>query len=157
LYADLQKVFATLPQTAEIVFADDGSNDGSSEVLDKIAHSDSRVSVVHLRRNYGQTAALMAAIQNSAGEVIVSLDADGQNDPLDIPRLLAKIEEGYDVVSGWRNMRDDPALTRRLPSRIANFWISWLLGVRLHDIGCTLKAYRREIIHDIRVNCSQET
>ena len=130
---------------------DDGSTDGSAGVLDELARLDARVKVVHLRRNYGQTAALMAAIQHSTGDVIISMDADGQNDPADIPRLLAKLDEGYDVVSGWRKGREDKALTRRFPSFVANRLISALLGVPLHDYGCTLKAYRREVLEDVRL------
>src|SRR5271166_2161665 len=109
-----------------------------------------RVSIVHLRRNYGQTAAIMAGIQYSSGAVIIPMDADGQNDPADIPRLIAKLDEGYDVVSGWRQDREDKA-SRKLPSMIANRLISRILGVTLHDYGCTLKAYRREVIEDVRL------
>ena len=115
------------------------------------AESDPRVRVLHLSRNYGQTAALMAAIQNSTGDVIIPMDGDGQNDPADIPRLLAKLAEGFDVVSGWRTARQDDALTRRLPSVVANRLISALLRVPLHDYGCTLKAYRREVVEDVRL------
>lgn len=150
-YSTLGKFLASLPQSMEIVFADDGSRDGSAALLDELAAGDPRVRVVHLRRNYGQTAALMAAIQNSTGEIIVTMDGDGQNDPADIPRLLEKIAEGFDVVSGWRAERADPALTRRAPSVAANWLISRLLRVRLHDFGCTLKAYRREVVEDIRL------
>lgn len=151
LYQALTEALDRLPQSAEIVFADDGSRDGSAALLDEFAAADARVRVVHLRRNYGQTAALMAAMQNSTGEVIITMDADGQNDPADIPRLLDKIAEGFDVVSGWRAARADPALTRRAPSVAANWVISRLLRVRLHDFGCTLKAYRREVVEDVRL------
>src|SRR5262249_14701809 len=140
-----------LPQSAEIVFADDGSSDGSGALLDGFAADDPRVRVLHLARNYGQTAALMAGIQNSTGDVVIPMDGDGQNDPADIPRLLAKLADGYDVVSGWRQARQDRALTRRLPSVVANRLISRLLRVRLHDYGCTLKAYRREVVEDVRL------
>jgi glycosyltransferase involved in cell wall biosynthesis len=116
-----------------------------------LAESDPRVRVLHLSRNYGQTAAMMAAIQNSTGAVVIPMDGDGQNDPADIPRLLAKLDEGYDVVSGWRVSRRDDALTRRLPSAVANRLISALLRVPLHDYGCTLKAYRREVVEDVRL------
>jgi glycosyltransferase involved in cell wall biosynthesis len=139
-----------LHQSAEIVFVDDGSSDGSGAMLDELAHTDSRIQVLHLRRNYGQTAALMAAFQHSAGDVVIAMDADGQNDPADIPRLLDKLAEGFDVVSGWRTHRDD-RFSRRLPSLVANRLISSLLGVHLHDFGCTLKAYRREVIEDVRL------
>src|SRR5215469_11620694 len=150
-YRALAQSLDRLPQSAEIIFADDGSTDGSADRLDAIAAGDPRVRVLHLSRNYGQTAALMAAIQNSIGDVIIPLDGDGQNDPEDIPRLLEKLAEGFDVVSGWRTSRQDDALTRRLPSVIANWLISSLLRVPLHDYGCTLKAYRREVIEDIRL------
>jgi glycosyltransferase involved in cell wall biosynthesis len=152
---ELHRALATaldrLPQSAEIIFADDGSTDGSATALDDFAESDPRVRVLHLSRNYGQTAALMAAIQNSTGAVVIPMDGDGQNDPADIPRLLAKLDEGYDVVSGWRVARQDRALTRRLPSLVANRLISALLHVPLHDYGCTLKAYRREVVEDVRL------
>jgi len=146
LYRALADTLDRLPQAAEIIFADDGSRDGSAVALD-----DPRVRVLHLSRNYGQTAALMAAIQSSSGDVIIAMDADGQNDPADIPRLIAKLAEGYDVVSGWRSSRQDSALTRRLPSVVANWLISTLLRVPLHDYGCTLKAYRREVVEDVRL------
>ena len=151
LCGGIESILANLPQSSEIVFSDDGSTDGSSERLDQLALMNPRVRVVHLRRNYGQTAALMAAIQHSAGDIVISMDADGQNDPADITQLLAKIAEGYDVVSGWRKKRDDRMLTRRLPSDVANFLISRLFGVPLHDYGCTLKAYRRDVIEDVRL------
>jgi len=151
LYQMLCDAFATLPRSVEIIFCNDGSSDGSADVLDEIAAVDPRVRVVHLRRNYGQTAAIMAGIQHSIGDIIVPMDADGQNDPSDIAQLIAKLEEGYDVVSGWRKAREDRALSRKLPSIIANRLISWLLGVPLHDYGCTLKAYRREVIEDVRL------
>ncbi len=151
LYRALTDTLDRLPQSAEVIFADDGSKDGSAAALDGIAEGDPRVRVLHLSRNYGQTAALMAAIQHSTGDVIIPMDGDGQNDPADIPRLLAKLDEGYDLVSGWRTTRQDDALTRRLPSVIANRLISALLHVPLHDYGCTLKAYRREVVEDIRL------
>jgi glycosyltransferase involved in cell wall biosynthesis len=143
LYQNLREMLDLLPLSVEIAFADDGSCDGSAALLDAYAASDPNVRVVHLRRNYGQTAALMAAIQHSTGGIIITMDGDGQNDPADIPRLLDKIAEGFDVVSGWRAERADSALTRRLPSVVANWLISRLLRVRLHDFGCTLKTYGR--------------
>jgi glycosyltransferase involved in cell wall biosynthesis len=151
LYRALSETLDHLPLSAEIIFADDGSKDGSAAALDGFAEADPRVRVLHLSRNYGQTAALMAAIQHSTGDVIIPMDGDGQNDPADIPRLLAKLAEGFDVVSGWRAAREDNALTRRLPSVIANRLISALLHVPLHDYGCTLKAYRREVVEDVRL------
>jgi glycosyltransferase involved in cell wall biosynthesis len=151
LYRALSDALDHLPQSAEIIFADDGSKDGSADTLDGFAEVDPRVRVLHLSRNYGQTAALMAAIQESAGGVIIPMDGDGQNDPADIPRLLAKLGEGYDVVSGWRVSRQDRSLTRRLPSVVANRLISAVLRVPLHDYGCSLKAYRREVVEDVRL------
>jgi glycosyltransferase involved in cell wall biosynthesis len=150
LHRALCETLDRLPLSAEIVFVDDGSTDGSSAVLDRLARADDRVEVLHLRRNYGQTAALMAAFQRSTGDVVLPMDGDGQNDPADISRLLDKLAEGFDVVSGWRLPRDDK-FTRRLPSMVANRLISALLRVRLHDYGCTLKAYRREVIEDVRL------
>ena len=150
-YRALAEALDRLPQSAEIVFANDGSTDGSADRLDAIAETDSRVRVLHLSRNYGQTAALMSAIQNSSGDVVIPMDGDGQNDPADIPCLLDKLAEGFDVVSGWRAAREDNPLTRRLPSVIANWLISRLLHVPLHDYGCTLKAYRREVLEDVRL------
>jgi glycosyltransferase involved in cell wall biosynthesis len=150
LYRELTDVLGGLEKSAEIFFIDDGSRDGSSAVLDELALSDARVQALHLRRNYGQTAAIMAGFQHCTGDVIIPMDADGQNDPADIPRLLNKVSEGFDVVSGWRIDRDD-RFSRRLPSMVANRLISSLLGVPLHDYGCTLKAYRREVIEDVRL------
>ncbi|MBV8935078.1 MAG: glycosyltransferase family 2 protein [Alphaproteobacteria bacterium] len=146
----LQDVLDDLVKSAEILFIDDGSKDSSGAALDELAQSDARVQVLHLRRNYGQTAAIMAGFQHCTGEVIITMDGDGQNDPADIPRLLDKLSEGYDVVSGWRIDRND-RFSRRLPSVVANRLISSLLGVPLHDYGCTLKAYRREVIEDVRL------
>src|SRR6516165_2606232 len=124
LYRVLKEVLDGLAKSAEILFVDDGSRDGSAAALDELAYSDPRVQVLHLRRNYGQTAAIMAGFQHCTGDVIIPMDGDGQNDPADIPRLLDKLSEGYDVVSGWRTDRNDDALTRRLPSVIANWLIS---------------------------------
>ena len=136
----------------ELVFVDDGSTDGSRQELERLARTDpARVRVVELRRNFGQTAAIAAGIDHSQGEVIVLIDADLQNDPADIPMMLDKIGEGFDVVSGWRVRRKDAFLTRTLPSRMANGLISWVTGVPLHDYGCTLKAYRREVLGGFRL------
>ena len=135
----------------ELVLVNDGSTDNSPAVLDTLAASDTRVRVVHFRRNYGQTAAMMAGIDFASGEIIVAIDADLQNDPADIPRLLAKLREGFDVCSGWRKARKDQALRRNLPSRIANKIISRVSGVRLHDYGCSLKAYRKEVVKGVRL------
>jgi glycosyltransferase involved in cell wall biosynthesis len=135
----------------EVVVADDSSTDKSGEVLDRIAAADRRFKVIHLRRNFGQTAALMAALDYSRGDVIVMIDGDLQNDPADIARLVDKLDEGYDVVSGWRKERRDSEWGRRWPSQIANRLISRLTGVHLHDYGCTLKAYRRWAIENVRL------
>jgi glycosyltransferase involved in cell wall biosynthesis len=131
----------------EVIYVDDGSSDGSLAVLESLAgENDDKVSVIEFRRNFGQTAALAAGIDQASGEVIVTLDADNQNDPADIPKLIQYIEDGYDVASGWRVDRKDTLLTRTIPSRAANWLISKVTGVRLHDYGCTLKAYRREVL-----------
>jgi len=135
----------------EIIFVDDGSRDGSFRVLASLQKKDRRVKVLHLRKNFGQTAALSAGFDYARGETIVSLDADLQNDPHDIPRLLAKIEEGYDIVNGWRRKRKDRFITRRLPSALANWLIARMTGIKLHDFGCTLKAFRGEVIKSIRL------
>ena len=135
----------------EVVLVDDGSKDRSVEIIEELAQLDPvHVKFVLLRRNFGQTAAIAAGIDHSCGEIVVLMDADLQNDPVDIPRMLEKINEGYDVVSGWRKNRQDN-LSRRLPSQIANGLISRVTGVHLHDFGCTLKAYRREVITGFRL------
>lgn len=134
----------------EIVFVDDGSTDGTGGALEKVHRQDSRVVVVTLRRNFGQTAALSAGFDSSRGQVIVTLDGDLQNDPADIPRFLEEIK-GCDLVSGWRTPRQDPFFRRRLPSYLANWLISRITGVKLHDYGCTLKAYRREVLDNLRL------
>lgn len=151
LHAKLDQALQALGRTAEIIYVDDGSTDGSLKVLRELAQNDSRVRVVALRRNYGQTAAMAAGIDAAAGEVLIPMDADMQNDPADIARLLAKLDEGYDVVSGWRKNRQDKLVTRKIPSKLANRLISWIGGVPLHDYGCSLKAYRRESIEDVRL------
>jgi len=136
----------------EVIYVNDGSSDSSLRELEKLAVQDpDHVRVVALRRNFGQTAAIAAGIDHSIGEVIVLIDADLQNDPTDIPMMMEKIDEGYDVVSGWRIKRQDTFITRRLPSQIANGLISRVTGVHLHDYGCTLKAYRREVLTGFRL------
>lgn len=135
----------------EIIFVNDGSSDGSAAILDRLAAEDSRVKVVHFRRNFGQTAAMMAGFDFASGDVIIPMDGDGQNDPQDIPRMLEKLEEGYDVCSGWRKDRQDNAIQRNFPSILANKLISAVSGVRLHDFGCSLKAYRAEVIKGVRL------
>jgi glycosyltransferase involved in cell wall biosynthesis len=151
LHAKLDTALKALGRTAEIIYVDDGSTDGSLKVLRELARRDNRVRVVALRRNYGQTAAMAAGIDAASGEVLIPMDADMQNDPADIIRLLDKLEEGYDVVSGWRKNRQDKLVTRKIPSMLANRMISWIGGVPLHDYGCSLKAYRRESIEDVRL------
>ena len=151
LHAKLDAALKSLGRSAEIVYVDDGSNDGSLNILREIAAMDSRVRVVALRRNYGQTAAMAAGIDAARGKVLIPMDADLQNDPADIERLLNKLDEGYDVVSGWRKNRKDKMVTRKIPSMIANRLISWIGGVPLHDYGCSLKAYRRESLQDVRL------
>lgn len=151
LYRELSGVLEKLGCSYEVLFVDDGSTDATAERLLAVAAGDGKVSVIRLRRNFGQTAALSAGFDHARGKVLCALDGDLQNDPADIPRLLDKLAEGYDVVSGWRRKRRDPYLTRRLPSAIANWLISWIGGVRLHDYGCTLKAYKREIVRDVRL------
>jgi glycosyltransferase involved in cell wall biosynthesis len=151
LHEKMRAALGELGLSAEVIYVDDGSTDGSLEVLREIASKDSRVRVISLRRNYGQTAAMSAGIDAARGRVLVPMDADLQNDPADIKRLLAKLDEGYDVVSGWRKNRQDKALTRKFPSMLANRLISWIGGVPLHDYGCSLKAYRRDSIKDVRL------
>lgn len=150
LHGELRTKLAGWDRPFEIIFVNDGSTDGSAAVLDELAKQPN-VKVVHLRRNFGQTAALTAGIDHSNGGVIVPLDSDLQNDPADIPKIVAKLDEGFDVVSGWRKNRQDAAFTRVLPSRVANWLISISTGVRLHDYGCSLKAYRREVIDGVRL------
>ncbi|MCJ7586075.1 MAG: glycosyltransferase family 2 protein [Anaerolineales bacterium] len=152
LFEAIRQALDPLPHTWEVIFVDDGSQDGSLAALKVFAQKDSaHVRVIVLRRNFGQTAAIAAGIDHAQGEIIVLLDADMQNDPADIPMLLAKLGEGYDVVSGYRKDRKDTFTTRILPSRIANWLISVVTGVRLHDYGCTLKAYHRDVLSGFRL------
>ncbi len=143
--------FATREAGYELIFVDDGSTDATGERLRAICDRDPRVVALRFRRNYGQTAAIQAGFDRAAGRIVVTLDGDLQNDPADIGRLLELVDQGYDVVSGWRKERKDRALTRRLPSIVANWMIGRLTGVRLHDNGCTLKAYRREVVKRARL------
>ena len=151
LHAKLDEALKVLGRTSEIIYVDDGSNDGSLKILREIAALDNRVRVVAFKRNYGQTAAMAAGIDAAQGDVLIPMDADLQNDPADIVRLLEKLDEGYDVVSGWRKNRQDKMVTRKIPSMIANRIISWIGGVPLHDYGCSLKAYRRESLEDVKL------
>ncbi len=135
----------------EIIFIDDGSTDNSFDILAKLQKTDARIRVICFRKNFGQTAALSAGFAHARGKVIVAIDADLQNDPADIPKMIARLDEGFDVVSGWRKERHDNAITRLLPSKIANWLISRITGVKLHDYGCTLKVYRREVLEEIKL------
>lgn len=151
MHEKIAAALAELDRTAEIIFVDDGSTDRSLEILKEIAATDDRVRVISLRRNYGQTAAMAAGIDAAKGEILIPMDADLQNDPADIKRLLEKLDEGYDVVSGWRKNRQDKLISRKIPSQIANRIISWIGGVHLHDYGCSLKAYRRDVLQDVKL------
>ncbi len=151
LCEELRGFAATECRISQIIFIDDGSTDGTYQRLVEVSGNDPLVHVLRLRRNFGQTAALSAGFDVATGDVICPMDGDLQNDPHDIPKLLAKIEEGYDVVSGWRKDRKDTWLTRRVPSWTANRIISKITNVRLHDYGCSLKAYRREVIEGIQL------
>ena len=151
MHAKIQAALDALGKTAEVIYVDDGSTDNSLEILKEIAAADDRVRVISLRRNYGQTAAMSAGIDAAKGDILIPMDADLQNDPADIARLLDKLNEGYDVVSGWRKNRQDKLISRTIPSQIANRVISWIGGVPLHDYGCSLKAYRRDVIQDVKL------
>ncbi|MEP7339385.1 MAG: glycosyltransferase family 2 protein [Acidobacteriota bacterium] len=151
LQTKITEAMTALGHSYEVIYVDDGSSDSSLELLRKFAAEDQRVKVIGFRRNYGQTAAMAAGIDAARGEVLIPMDADLQNDPADIRRLLAKLDEGYDVVSGWRKDRQDAFITRTFPSRIANGLISRIGGVPLHDYGCSLKAYRREVLKDVNL------
>ncbi len=135
----------------ELIFVDDGSTDDSYEILSGLHKADGRVKVIRFRKNFGQTAALSAGFDHAKGEIIVAIDGDLQNDPADIPKMVEKLHEGYDVVSGWRKQRHDHAVSRLIPSKAANWFISKITGVNLHDFGCTLKAYRREVLAETRL------
>lgn len=151
LYEKLVAALKKVGRPYEVIFIDDGSSDGSLDILLDLREKNPNVKIISFSRNFGQTAALSAGIDFSKGDIIIPMDGDLQNDPEDILTLLQKIEEGYDVVSGWRKGRKDPFLNRRLPSMIANKLISWIGGVHLHDYGCTLKAYRKDILKNIRL------
>lgn len=152
-YRELTQVLAETGIDYEIIFVDDGSRDSTLERLRSLCVNDPRVTIIELRRNFGQTAAMAAGFREARGAVLIPIDGDMQNDPRDIPRLLARLEEppGYDVVSGWRRDRKDKVLSRKIPSAIANWLIAYSTGVALHDYGCTLKAYRREILDDVNL------
>ncbi len=151
LHGEIRAALATMEVAHEIIYVNDGSTDGSREVLARIHEDDDCVHVIHFRKNFGQTAAVAAGLNASAGEIVVTLDGDLQNDPADIPRLIAKLDDGYDLVSGWRRKRQDGFLLRRLPSAIANWIIRATTNVNVHDYGCMLKAYRGEIARSLRL------
>lgn len=152
LYDAIQSALSAYPSEWEVIFVDDGSQDQSLSVLQGlVARDPQHARIVSFRRNFGQTAAIAAGIDHSTGEIVVMLDADLQNDPADILMMIEKLNEGYDVVSGYRKDRKDTFITRTIPSRVANALISWVTGVHLHDYGCTLKAYRREVLDNVRL------
>ncbi len=151
LIRETKSVLETLAKKYELILVDDGSTDGTYPLLLQLHESEPRIKVVRFKRNFGQTAAIAAGLAYAQGEVIVAMDGDGQNDPGDIPALLGKLDEGFDLVSGWRFPRQDPFLSRRLPSQMANALISWMTQVKLHDYGCTLKAVRREVARDLKL------
>ena len=150
-YRELTAAGEKLHGSCEIIFVDDGSRDGSFPTLRKIQAADPKVKIIRLRKNFGQTAALAAGFDRSRGEIIITLDADLQNDPADVPLLVAKMNEGFDIVSGWRVKRKDKFVSRRLPSKAANWIISRITKVKLHDYGCTLKAFRRDVVKNIKL------
>lgn len=151
VYASITSALSSIDCTFEIIMVDDGSSDGSYNLLRNLASKDSRLKAIRFRRNFGQTAAMSAGFDHSKGEIIIPMDGDLQNDPADIVRLVDKIHEGYDVVSGWRRDRKDTFISRKIPSMLANALISRQTGVHLHDYGCTLKAYRREVLEGINL------
>ncbi len=151
LYSALKSALQSMSGLYEIIMVDDGSSDGSYKVLARLAAEDTCLKIIRFRRNFGQTAAMSAGFDHAKGDIIIPMDGDLQNDPADIPRLIEKIHEGYDVVSGWRRDRKDTFVTRKIPSMLANALISRLTGVHLHDYGCTLKAYRREVLDGINL------
>jgi glycosyltransferase involved in cell wall biosynthesis len=149
--AAVVRVLEAEKEDYELLLVDDGSTDGSDALLEALASGNPRIRIIHFRRNFGQTAAMAAGFDYAGGSILLPIDADMQNDPADIPAVLSKLRQGYDVVSCWRQHRQDPWLTRRLPSRLANSLISRISGVHLHDYGCTLKGYRREVVEHIRL------
>jgi glycosyltransferase involved in cell wall biosynthesis len=151
LYEELKKVLGDLSIGYEVIAINDGSKDNCRQILNKIAQTDSSFKVINFRKNFGQTAAIAAGIDHASGDILILMDSDLQNDPADIPIFLKEIEHGHDVISGWRKERKDKFLTRRIPSWLANKLISFITGVRLHDYGCTMKAYRSEVIKDIKL------
>jgi len=151
LYNEIKEVLDKTSFSYELICVDDGSSDRSVAVLEQLSEKDNRVVVIVLRRNFGQTAAMSAGFDHARGDIIITMDGDLQNDPHDIPAMVEKLNDGYDVVTGWRHDRKDPFLSRKLPSMLANKLISWITGVGLHDYGCTLKAFRHEVTENIRL------
>lgn len=151
LYANVKKALDALKRTYEIIFIDDGSTDNTFAVLQDLYKGDSTLKLIKLRKNFGQTPAMSAGIDNAEGDIIITMDSDLQNDPQDIENLLKKLDEGYDIVSGWRKDRKDKAISRKIPSKIANWMIGAMTGVKIHDYGCTLKAYRASILKEMHL------
>ncbi|MEH6632270.1 MAG: glycosyltransferase family 2 protein [Halopseudomonas aestusnigri] len=151
LYEEIKAIMDSIGRNYELIFVNDGSSDLTAEKLNELAVKDKCINAVNLLRNYGQTAAMMAGFDLTQGDIIIAMDGDGQNDPAEIPKLLAELDKGYDVVSGWRSDRQDKTLTRKIPSQIANWLISKISGVQLHDYGCSLKAYRKDVIEGIKL------
>lgn len=151
LYDRLTDVLEAVTKRYEIIFVDDASTDRSFDLLANLVETDNRLKVIRLRRNFGQTAALSAGFDEARGDVIVAMDGDLQHDPADLPALVQKIEEGYDIASGWRKERKDNAIMRRFPSRIANWMMSKISGVELHDFGTTFKAYKKDVLKDVNL------
>lgn len=151
LYTKIVEAVEPMNVPFEIILVDDGSRDNSASLLRELGERDNRIKVIIFRKNFGQTAAMSAGIDNSVGEIVITMDADLQNDPTDIPMLVAKMEEGYDIVSGWRKNRQDKAISRKLPSKIANKLISNITGVKLNDYGCSLKAYSGDVIREVKL------
>ncbi len=151
LYAGLTEALDTYGRTYELIFVNDGSRDGSTEKLETLAARDGRVKIIEFRRNFGQTAAMQAGIQHATLDYVVTMDGDLQNDPTDIPRMVAKLEEGFDLIHGWRKHRQDAFVNRKLPSKMANWLIAKVTGFPVHDLGCTLKVMRREIAQELQL------
>ena len=151
LFDELEKALSSLNSTYEVIVVDDGSNDQSWQIIKAGSLKYPRIKAIRLGRNFGQTAALSAGISRAQGEIVLTIDGDGQNDPADIPKLIRKLEQGFDLVSGWRKNRKDPYISRQIPSRMANWLIGLITGIKLKDFGCTLKAYRAQLIKGIRL------
>ena len=157
LYAGLTEALDAYGRTYELIFVNDGSRDGSTEKLETLAARDGRVKIVEFRRNFGQTAAMQAGIQHATLDYVVTMDGDLQNDPTDIPRMVAKLEEGFDLIHGWRKHRQDAFVNRKLPSKMANWLIAKVTGFPVHDLGCTLKVMRREIAQELQLSWARCT